>query len=383
MYTSGKQAAVISVLLAGAFLAQTSGQTAPPAQTPTPTPAAPPIRLALTSLKPDAVIEVGADPHITVAGDAVWIVNRSAGTLRKVDSKTNAPGAPIATDPSGKGPCQPVVSAFRSLWIAFCDSKRLYRADPPVEKPSSDKPAPDKPATDKPATEKPTTEKPATEKPAAANPVGEKPPVPKSPATIAVEIQTAGPLTSATGSIWMITNTAGTLARIDPDTNAAVAEIHIPGGAIALASGMNAIWLVSATGDSVTRVHAETNVVEETIKVGRRPLSVAIGEGSVWTMNGGDGTVSRIDAKTNKVIETINSGVIATSGTIVIGEGSVWLSAPGIPLTRIDPSTNRMVQQFTGPGGGLLAIGLKSLWLGATPTAIWRIDPKRVEATRK
>jgi virginiamycin B lyase len=373
MYTSGKQAAVISVLLAGAILARTSGQAAPPAQTPTPTPVAPPIKLALTSLKPDAVIEVGADPRITVAGDAVWIINRSAGTLRKVDSKSNLPGTPIATDPSGKGPCQPVVSAFRSLWIAFCDSKRLYRADQPVEKPSSDKPAADKPATDKPA----------TEKPAAPNPVTEKPPAPKSPATIAVEIQSAGPLTSATGSIWMITNTAGTLARIDPDANAAVAEIHIPGGAIALASGMNAIWLVSATGDSVTRVHAETNVVEETIKVGRRPLSVAIGEGSVWTMNGGDGTVSRIDAKTNKVIETIKSGVVATSGTIVIGEGSVWLSAPGIPLTRIDPATNRMVQQFTGPGGGLLAIGLKSLWLGATPTGIWRIDPKRVEATRK
>jgi YVTN family beta-propeller protein len=110
---------------------------------------------------------------------------------------------------------------------------------------------------------------------------------------------------------------------------------------------------------------------------------VATGEGSVWTMNGGDGTVSRIDPKTNKVTETIKSGVAGTSGTIVVGEGSVWLSASGTPLTRIDPAANRMVQQFTGPGGGSLAIGLKSLWLGATPTAIWRVDPKRVEATRK
>ena len=383
MRTSGKRGAICSVLVVGVFVATIIGEAGASRQppTPTPTPAAPPITLALTSLKPDAVIESGADPHMVVTGDAVWIVNRSAGTLRKVDSKTNTLSAPIATGPAGKGPCQSVVSAFRSLWIAFCDSRNLVRVDPPAEKPAAEK------AAEKPATEKPTMAKPATETPAAGKAAGEKAaaekPADKSPVTVAVEIRTAGPLVTATGSLWMIADTAGILTRIDPDTNAAVAEIQIPAGAGAIASGMNAIWVTSSTGDTVTRVNAETNVVEETIKVGRRPLSVAIGEGSVWTMNGGDGTVSRIDAKTNKVSETIKSGVTAARGTIVVGEGSVWLSAPGIPLTRINPVTNRVVQQFIGPGGGPLALGLKSLWVGATPTAIWRVDPKRVEATIK
>ena len=366
MHLSGKQIVIGSVLLSGAILA---------AQTPTPTPAAPPIKLALTSLKPDAVIEAGADARIAVTPEGAWIVTRSTGVARRVDPKTNTFTASVEFGAAGKGPCQPVVSAFRTLWVAFCDSKNLARFDPPAEKPATDKPATDKPETDKPAPGKPATDKPAPDKPAEA--------AKKSTGPVDVQIREAGPMVSATGSLWMITDARGTLARIDPDTNAAVAEIQIPGGADAMASGMNAIWVTSLKAGTVTRVNAETNVVEETIKVGKAPVAVAIGEGSVWTMNGGDSTVSRIDPKTNKVSETIKSGVAATSGTIVVAEGSVWLSASGTPLTRIDPVGNRMVQQFSGPGGGLLAFGLKSLWLGATPTAIWRIDPKRVDATRK
>ena len=51
-------------------------------------------------------------------------------------------------------------------------------------------------------------------------------------------------------------------------------------------------------------------------------------------------------------------------------------------LVRIDPRTNRVVQHFTGAGGGVILVAHGALWLAATPTAIWRLDPKLVEATR-
>lgn len=324
--------------MASALFSDVRGQVVNPGGAPPPPPARPPIKLALTSLKPDAAIEGSGDRRLALAANAIWVSNASTGSLVRIDPKTNTAGKPVSLSPAGSAACQPVVGAFKSLWVALCGSKGLARFDEAAEKP---------------------------------------------PVAVSVAIRSAGPLVTGTGSIWMITDTAGTITRIDPDTNAAVAEITVPSGANAIAFGLGAIWVTSSAGSTVTRVNGDTNVVVETIKVGRGPTSVAIGEGSVWTMNGGDGTVSRIDPKTNKVTETIKAGVTSAMGTIAIGEGSVWLSAAGTPLTRIDPVSNRMVQQFTGPGGGALVIGLKSLWFAATPTAIWRVDPKRVEATVK
>ena len=329
---------------------------------PTPTPVAPALHLALTSLTPEASFPIaGTERQVAIAGDAVWVSNRAAGTLTRIDPKTNTAGEAIAI---GKEPCYPTLSAFGSLWTPLCGAKALVR----TEVPGKPAPAPAATPAATPAAKPETTDKPAG---------------PKPPTLITLGIRSAGPVLSAASSIWMITDTAGILARIDPDTNAPVAEVVVPAGANAMTFGDGAIWVSSATKNSVTRVNADTNVVMETVTVGQGPVAVTTGAGSVWTLNGGDGTISRIDPKTNKVTQTIKAGVKATTGSIALGEGSLWVSAPGSPLIRIDPATNAIVQQFSGAGGGMLAVGHKSLWLTATPVAIWRIDPKRVDATRK
>jgi YVTN family beta-propeller protein len=332
MRTCGKRQVLLAVVAAVALSHPANGQA------PTPPPTPPPLRLPLTSVIPEATIETAGDWALAATPDGVWVSNRTAGTMARIDPKTNVLGAAIAV---GKQPCHPAVSAFKQMWTALCGTPGLARFDGLSEKAE------------------------------------------KTPDVISTGRRAAGPVATGTGSIWMITDTAGTLSRIDPDTNAVVAEVTVPAGAGALVFGLDAVWVASSTRDLVTRVNGHTNVVVEAIKVGRSPVSIAIGEGSVWTLNSGDGTVTRIDPKTNKVIETIKAGVMGSNGTIVVGEGSVWLSARGAPLTRIDPATNTVRQQFSGPGGGALAIGAKSLWLAATPTAVWRIDPRRVEATRK
>jgi streptogramin lyase len=321
---------------------------------PSPPPVAPPLHLALTSLTPEATLAIGGDRQITAGGDAVWISSRAAGTLTRVDPKTNTLGTPITVDHE---PCLSVVSAFGSLWTPLCGTKALARTPVP---PSADKAE--------------TKEK--TEGPEKTGPT-------KPPVIISAGIRAAGPVVSGASSIWMVTDASGTLSRIDPDTNAVVAEIAVAAGSSAIVFGDNSIWLTSESKDVLTRVNGDTNVVLETIKVGHGPVAVATGVGSIWTLNGGDGTISRVDPKTNKVTQTIKTSVTAKSGAIAVGEGSVWISAPGFPLTRVDPITNTLAQQFAGAGGGALAIGHKSLWIAATPTAVWRVDPRRVEATRK
>jgi virginiamycin B lyase len=307
-------------------------------QAPPAPPAAPPVRLALTALKPEATIALTGEGHFAVAPAGVWLISRSQGTGTLIDAATNKTGAPVAL---GKGPCQGAVVAFKSLWTPLCDQPGVARAE------------------------------------VAADP-------PKVAVISAGRAErSVGPLTTGTGSIWMITDRAGTVARIDPDTNAVVAEVTVPGGAGALAFGQDAVWVASPSTNTVSRINGYSNVLTDTIKVGAAPTGVAIGEGSVWTWNAGDGSVSRIDPKANKVSETIKTGVKSTGGAIAVGEGSVWVSAPGAPLIRIDPVTNQLAQLFSGPDGGVIAIGHGSLWITATQSGVWRIDPKRVVATRK
>jgi hypothetical protein len=60
----------------------------------------------------------------------------------------------------------------------------------------------------------------------------------------------------------------------------------------------------------------------------------------------------------------------------------VWISAPGVPIVRIDPRTNRAVQRFTGEGGGAVLVAHGSLWVAAGAQVTWRLDPMLVAAVR-
>ena len=174
----------------------------------------------------------------------------------------------------------------------------------------------------------------------------------------------------------------GTLARFDPATNAVVAEIYVASGSYGLAFGEDAVWVTSTEHSTVARVDPRTNLVVETIPVGKSPRFIAAGGGAVWTLNQGDGSVSRIDPKTNKVVATIEVGVPGGGGEIAVGEGSVWVTAFEFPLSRIDPSTNAVVQQFAGKGGDAVRVGLGSVWLSNLEAGnVWRLDPRRIEAT--
>jgi streptogramin lyase len=97
-----------------------------------------------------------------------------------------------------------------------------------------------------------------------------------------------------------------------------------------------------------------------------------------------EGKVERIDPKTNKVVKTIELGVPNAHGNLAFGEGFLWVTQDGFPLTRIDPETEkeRVAQQFWGQGGGLISVTSGSIWLSnVNKGTVWRLDPKRVIAT--
>jgi virginiamycin B lyase len=183
-------------------------------------------------------------------------------------------------------------------------------------------------------------------------------------------------------SLWAFTDTKTTLSRIDPAENKIVTEIRLPMGCNSMVYGETALWITCPEENRVLRVDPNLNVVSQRIEVSAQPYAVAVGEGSVWVYCRKDGKVERIDPKTNKVSKTIDVAVPNVEADIAVGEGSVWVSMPGFPITRIDPKSDKVMQQFVGDGGGLIRTAQGSLWLtNVKQNTVWRIDPKRVLAT--
>jgi streptogramin lyase len=180
----------------------------------------------------------------------------------------------------------------------------------------------------------------------------------------------------------MFSDDRTTLSRIDPDQNQVVAEIRLPAGCTSLVFAEAALWAACPTEDRVLRINPETNAVEKRIEVSARPHSLAASLGSIWVLCEKDGKVDRIDPKTNKVSKSIDLGVPGASGGIAAGAGSIWVTLADFPLTRIDPQTEKVVQQFWGVGGGAIQFGANAIWLSNREAgSLWRLDPKRVMAT--
>jgi virginiamycin B lyase len=294
----------------------------------------PGVRVPITKLKPEAVYEVPGAPDWMAVDKEVWVSNAPKNTVSRLDPKSGT----VTTFAVGKNPCSGLAAGFGSLWVPNCGDAAITRLDLKDGKEQA-----------------------------------------TLPMTIA---DSEGGVAIGAGSFWILTDIKGTLTRVDPATNKTVAEIYVAPGSYAAAFGDNAVWVTSHEKNLLTRVNAQTHVIEATIPVGPKPRFLTIGEGSVWTLNQGDGSISRVDVKTNKVVATIEAGVPGGGGEISAGEGSIWVTTFEFPITRIDPATNKVAQQFFGDGGDSIRAGLGFIWLTNIRAGnVWRLDPKRIVAT--
>jgi len=163
------------------------------------------------------------------------------------------------------------------------------------------------------------------------------------------------------------------VSRIDPATNKVIAEITVPPDSFTAVYGYNLVWVSSTAKSVVSVIHPATNKVIAEIPVGPNPRFMAAGEGFVWTLNQGSGTVTKIDPRTMKVVATIDAGVPGTGGDIATGEGALWVTQKSIPISRIDPASNKVTAQLVGPGGDAMRIGHGYVWLSnGREGKVWR-----------
>lgn len=316
---------ILSVLLASAMagMAQSAQPDAPPR---------PADELPVSRLKADATVSVPLAPGAAAAEGALWTATPT-GVVR-VDAATNLAAPAVALTASS---CASLAWGLKALWVPQCAARTVARVD---------------------AESKAVT--------AVAVPVADP----------------AGSIAVGVGSIWAASDASGVVSRIDPDTREVVGEVFVGREPAGVAFADDVLWVTSAATNTVTRIEPYTNTVVEAVTTGPRPGRVVAGEGAVWTLNRGDSSVTRVDPKTNKAVTTIAVGHDVGAGDLAVGLGSVWLSAPGSPLVRIDPATNRVAQRFTGPGGGAVVVAHQAVWVAAGPSLTWRLDPKLVASLR-
>lgn len=291
----------------------------------------PGVRRSMSDVHPLATFAVEGEPDwMVVTEDAVWVASSNVNHVVRLDPATNRAGAVVTI----KQPCSGLVAGFGSIWVPSCGAHTLVRVDPQTGKIQGE--------------------------------------IPAGPA------DSEGGITVGAGSVWMATDKKGLLVRIDPETNKAVAKIAIPSGSYAPAFADGSVWITSTEHNLLTRVDPQSNQIVVSIPIGPQPRFLTVGAGSVWTLNQGDGTISRVDTKTNKLAATIEVGIPGTGGEIAFGEGAVWATVFRIPMSRIDPATDTVVQQWTGAGGDSIRIGHGSIWLtDFAHSTVWRLDPKQ------
>jgi virginiamycin B lyase len=306
------------------------GQTAQ-SDPPRPGVTTPGVRRAMADIHPQATFAVEGQPDwMVVTEDAVWVTSSNVNHVVRLNPATNQAGTIVTI----KKPCSGLAAGFGSIWVPSCGMHSLIRVDPQTGKIQAE---------------------------IAAGPADSE-----------------GGIAVGAGSVWLAIDKKGVLARIDPRTNTVIEKIAIPSGSYAPAFAERGVWITSTENNLLTRVDPQSNKVVTSIPIGPQPRFLTVGAGSVWTLNQGDGTISRVDTNTNKLVATIAVGIPGTGGEIAFGEVAVWATVFGIPISRIDPATNTVVQQWTGSGGDSIRIGHGSIWLtDLAHGAVWRLNPKQ------
>jgi streptogramin lyase len=297
---------------------------------------APDVRIPLYKLIPDAKIALGGSPDWIAIDTDVWVSNKPKNSVMRLNRQTKTL---VQTITGFHKPCSGLAVGFGALWVPNCGDQTLARVDLTTGHILQ---------------------------------------------TIPVNIaDSEGGLTVGDGSVWVLTKDKSSLARIDPQSNSTSSIINVPDGCYTPAFGFGSVWVSCTKQNTVLRVDPKTNSIANTIPVGPEPRFLTVSEDAVWTLNQGDGTVTRISPANNTVAATIELGIPGPGGDISAGEGSVWATSFGFPISRIDPKTNRVVQQFVGEGGDAIRAGNGELWLSNYKSGVeWKLNPTAVAAIK-
>ena len=271
-----------------------------------------------SELTPTATIHLGKTADwVVVTPDAVWVGGTGPNAVHRIDPVTNKE---VATVKLAGEPCAGLAVGFGSVWIPLCTQPTtLAKVD-----------------------------------------------LRRNTVTALIPTGPAGPeggVAAGGDSVWLVVDSAGSLARIDPDTGAVRQTIRVPAGSYNPFFSDGRVWVTRADGAELTSIDAASGRVLGTTQTGPGPRFLTAGGGSVWTLNQGDGSLTRIDVRTGRSLGTIPLGTPGHGGDIGFGGGMVWTTMPQVPLSAVNAGSFKLQCQWAGPGGDSLGIGHGAIWL--------------------
>src|SRR5215213_3571218 len=182
------------------------------------------------------------------------------------------------------------------------------------------------------------------------------------------------------GAVWVVTaeDAEKTLTRLNAKSGAVEAKVSLPSSGAGVTVAYGSVWVTSPVESELYRSDPKTNALDSTTKLRQTPKYLTSGADSIWVLNSGDGTVQRINGRTAEVTATIAPTKGGNIGDIAFGDGSVWLSFPGVgAILQIDPGSHRVTYcdvsrvSYGIKNRGIIRYGSGSLW-------VWTDDIQRI-----
>ena len=174
-------------------------------------------------------------------------------------------------------------------------------------------------------------------------------------------------------AVWAVSFDAGTVAKVDPATNAVLTTVELGSAASALVVE-DKVW-VAGYGMAAARlseIDGASATVSGTHHVGELCCDLTSGGSSLWAVNP-TGSAIEIDLATGDAIRAFPIDIDRNAHTnAVYFDGSLWFSSDTTMLSRLDPESGT-IDEFD-VGGGVPFLARDGLLWGASATELWAVD---------
>jgi virginiamycin B lyase len=313
-----------------------------PTPTATPAPSASPT-LTPVSVTPEATIPLTGPVGMASDGESVWLFTAS-GQLVRIDPTTNTIGASVTLSPATAF-YQGLAVNKAGLWITDWDASLVERFDPTTLKPVTSIAVGPNPKGVLASVSGVWVANTRGGSVARIDPV-------TNTVVATISVGPTGPsgpnwLAEGLGSVWVGVPNASSVVRIDEATNTVVATIGNLGTSPCggLAVGPAAIWITSCdVTDLLGRIDPTTNAAVANVDLGGHAYTVALVSGAPWTAPEGR-LVVRINPATNAIDRLVGPGSRygGGGGDVVVASGSLWV---------VDSANNQVIRLPLSALGG-------------------------------